>query len=67
MATSEEIGRAKDINTRLIVLNIMLIDNVFGKDEIDRIYINFCNPWPRKVIIREDLHIRNFCNHIKSF
>ena len=25
-----------------------LIDNVFGDgDKIDRIYINFCNPWPK--------------------
>ena len=41
----------KDMNVRLMVLNIMLIDNVFGKDEIDRIYINFCNPWPKACLL----------------
>ena len=36
-------------NLALIRANVELIDNVFGdEDKIDRIYINFCNPWPKK-------------------
>ena len=35
-------------NLFLIRANIENISNVFGdKDQIDRIYINFCNPWPK--------------------
>jgi tRNA (guanine-N7-)-methyltransferase len=35
-------------NIRLISQNIELISSSFGEnDGIDRIYINFCNPWPR--------------------
>lgn len=35
-------------NIFLIRSNIEYIGKVFGeKDKIDRIYINFCNPWPR--------------------
>lgn len=35
-------------NLWLIRANIEQIDNVFGEeDRIDRIYINFCNPWPK--------------------
>ena len=35
-------------NLWLIRANIEQISNVFGeKDNIDRIYINFCNPWPK--------------------
>lgn len=35
-------------NLALIRANVELIDNVFGDgDKIDRIYINFCNPWPK--------------------
>lgn len=35
-------------NLALIRANVELIDNVFGDgDKVDRIYINFCNPWPR--------------------
>ena len=36
-------------NLYLIRANIEHISDVFGaKDNIERIYINFCNPWPRK-------------------
>ena len=35
-------------NIWLIRANIEHISNVFGEeDKIDRIYINFCNPWPK--------------------
>ena len=39
----------KDINNILITrYDIERILNIFDKnDEIERIYINFCNPWPR--------------------
>lgn len=59
--------REKDINARLIVLNIMLIDNVFGKDEIDRIYINFCNPWPKERHNKRRLTYTSFLNSYKKF
>lgn len=36
-------------NVRIISQNIEYIDNVFGEQDFaQRIYINFCNPWPRK-------------------
>ena len=36
-------------NVRLFTQNIEYIDSVLGpEDRADRIYINFCNPWPRK-------------------
>lgn len=36
-------------NLFLIRVNIEQISNVFSKeDNIERIYINFCNPWPKK-------------------
>lgn len=35
-------------NIRIAIKNISNISDTFaGSDEIDRIYINFCNPWPR--------------------
>lgn len=39
----------KDLdNILLIRLNVDNIDEVFSKeDQIERIYINFCNPWPK--------------------
>ena len=35
-------------NVRIFIKNIEQIDNVFDEaDCVDRIYINFCNPWPK--------------------
>ncbi len=35
-------------NLKLTRYDIALINNIFGEDDnIQRIYINFCNPWPR--------------------
>ncbi len=44
-----EIEKQKIIkNLKLTRFDISRIENIFGeRDEIKRIYINFCNPWPR--------------------
>lgn len=45
----DEIEKQKVIkNLKLTRYDISRISNIFGdKDNIERIYINFCNPWPR--------------------
>ena len=41
-------NRKKVENVVLTAYNIEQILDIFGdKDQIDRIYINFCNPWPK--------------------
>lgn len=35
-------------NVRFIPMEIAFIEEVFDKEEISKIYINFCNPWPKK-------------------
>ena len=36
-------------NLKLMAQEIFLINDVFGKEDIvERIYINFCNPWPKE-------------------
>lgn len=67
MAEFQDVDNGKDINARLMVLNIMLIDNVFGKDEIDRIYINFCNPWPKERHNKRRLTYTKFLESYKKF
>lgn len=54
-------------NLLLIRANIERIFDVFGeKDIIDRIYINFCNPWPRgKHNKRRLTHTRQLENYKK--
>ncbi|WP_371375319.1 tRNA (guanosine(46)-N7)-methyltransferase TrmB [Sporomusa aerivorans] len=34
-------------NVRLLVFNVFEIETVFAPGEIDRLYINFCDPWPK--------------------
>lgn len=45
----DEIEKQKVVkNLKLTRYDISRISNIFGKnDNIERIYINFCNPWPR--------------------
>ncbi len=46
---TEESFNGKPIrNLTLLAYDIERIDDIFSEDDkIDRIYINFCNPWPR--------------------
>ncbi len=46
-AAFAEAGREID-NIRLAILNIERVSEVLApEDGVDRIYINFCNPWPK--------------------
>lgn len=48
VASFEEKGIEKIENVKLLVHNIENIHEVFSEeDRVERIYINFCNPWPR--------------------
>ncbi|NDI37102.1 tRNA (guanosine(46)-N7)-methyltransferase TrmB [Chengkuizengella sediminis] len=35
-------------NLRLVLMNIEKIEEVFDENEIDQIYLNFSDPWPKK-------------------
>jgi tRNA (guanine-N7-)-methyltransferase len=43
----EKVNREELTNVRLIPMNISWVADIFGKDEISRVFINFCNPWPK--------------------
>ncbi len=46
-AAFEAVGREPD-NIRLAILNIERVSEVLSPEDcVDRIYINFCNPWPK--------------------
>lgn len=62
-----EIEDSEAVNVRLMPLNIMLIDDVFEKDEISRIYINFCNPWPKERHNKRRLTHTKFLTSYKKF
>lgn len=54
-------------NVRIIPMNIMGIGEVFDKNEISRIYINFCNPWPKLRHNKRRLTHTKFLTEYKKF
>lgn len=54
-------------NVRIVPLNIMFISEVFDKDEIEKIYINFCNPWPKERHNKRRLTHNRFLAEYKKF
>lgn len=47
-------------NVRLVLFDINRISEIFAENEIDRIYINFCDPWPKKRHAKRRLTHINF-------
>lgn len=45
---AEKVGEKGLGNVRLLVFDICHIEDIFSPGEVDRFYINFCDPWPKK-------------------
>ncbi|BDR74947.1 tRNA (guanosine(46)-N7)-methyltransferase TrmB [Clostridium tetani] len=54
-------------NVKIVPLNIAFISEVFEKDEIEKIYINFCNPWPKLRHNKRRLTHNKFLDDYKKF
>ncbi|MBE8955298.1 MAG: tRNA (guanosine(46)-N7)-methyltransferase TrmB [Quinella sp. 2Q5] len=48
LAAARKVRERQLTNVRLIVFDINRIAEIFSPHEIDRLYINFCDPWPKK-------------------
>lgn len=52
---------AKEVtNVRLLVFDINHIMNIFAYGEVDRFFINFCDPWPKNKHAKRRLTYRRF-------
>ena len=47
-------------NVRFLRMEAEYIENVFAPDEVDRIYLNFSDPWPKKKNAKRRLTSRQF-------
>jgi tRNA (guanine-N7-)-methyltransferase len=65
--TLRSVVEAEVANVRVVPLNIQLIEGVFDKDEISKIYINFCNPWPKDRHKKRRLTHSRFLGEYKKF
>lgn len=55
------------INVRIVPLNISYISEIFELDEIKKIYINFCNPWPKERHKKRRLTHTKFLTEYRKF
>lgn len=62
-----KVNEAEVENVRLIPMNISFISEVFDKDEVSKIYINFCNPWPKDRHKKRRLTHTKFLTEYKKF
>lgn len=56
----EEAEKYSISNLKMIRVDAVDINNVFGKNEIKRIFLNFSDPWPKKKHIKRRLTYRDF-------
>lgn len=54
-------------NARLIAMQIAFVEEIFAENEISRIYINFCNPWPKDRHKKRRLTHSKFLEKYKKF
>ncbi|MFC0903589.1 tRNA (guanosine(46)-N7)-methyltransferase TrmB [Clostridium sp. MT-14] len=54
-------------NVRIVPMNIVNVEKIFSEGEIERIYINFCNPWPKRRQKKRRLTHTVFLNMYKKF
>ncbi len=47
-AAAKKVAEKELRNVRLLVFDINGIERIFAPGEVDRFYINFCDPWPKK-------------------
>ena len=48
LAAARKIREHNLSNVRLIVFDVSNIAEIFAAHSVDRLYINFCDPWPKK-------------------
>lgn len=53
-------------NIKFLLFNIEYVEEIFEKDELSRIYINFCDPWHKKRHAKRRLTHRNFLTKYKN-
>ena len=65
--TKRNFEEAELKNVRLVALNISFKAELFEENEIEKIYINFCNPWPKDRHNKRRLTHTKFLTEYKKF
>ena len=62
----EKIDRRGLENVRFIDADAKFLNTMFAEAELDRLYINFCDPWPRSKNAKRRLTFRSFLEKYKQ-
>ena len=57
---AQKVAAAELDNVRLLVFDINHVLQIFAKEEVNRFYINFCDPWPKSRHDKRRLTHRRF-------
>lgn len=63
---AKKVSELELTNTALVNMNINEILEFFEEGEVDRIYINFCDPWPKLRHAKRRLTHHNYLNKYKK-
>ena len=59
LAAARKVREKNLANVRLIVFDVNNVTEIFSEHAVDRLYINFCDPWPKKRHAKRRLtHVR---------
>ena len=65
-AAAKKVSELKLTNVRLLTFDINHIENIFAPDEVDRFYVNFCDPWPKARHAKRRLTHTSFLEKYRS-
>ncbi len=60
LAAARKVREKNLSNVRLLVVDVNRIAEIFSEHAVDRLYINFCDPWPKKRHAKRRLTHANF-------
>ena len=66
LAAARKVREKNLSNVRLIVFDVENITEIFSEHEVDRLYINFCDPWPKKRHAKRRLTSEKFLERYKK-
>ena len=65
-SAAKKVAEGELTNVRLLVFDINHISEIFAAGEVDRFYINFCDPWPKKRHAKRRLTHVNFLENYRK-
>ncbi|MBM7561889.1 tRNA (guanosine(46)-N7)-methyltransferase TrmB [Fusibacter tunisiensis] len=66
LVAAKRMKKAALNNVRLILLDLKNVEDVFSEGELDQIYLNFSDPWPKKRHYKRRLTYRDFLMSYKA-